>query len=103
MAILDDARMALRVTSLAYDNEITRLINAAKGDLGIAGVVLPSTMDDLCETAILTYVRMHFGSPADYDKLKASYDEQKAQLQMATGYTEWVEEDEEDGESDAEA
>ncbi len=100
MALIDDARMALRITSTAYDNEITRLINAAKGDLGIAGVVLPTTIDELCETAVLTYVRMHFGSPADYDKLKASYDEQKAQLQMATGYTDWG--NEEDGDPDDE-
>jgi hypothetical protein len=39
---------------------------------------------------------MRFGSPPDYDRLKASYDEQKAQLQMSTGYTDW-------GDSDAEA
>lgn len=86
MAILDDARKALRITTDAYDGEITRLIAAGQGDLGIAGVVLPSTLDDLCETAVLTYVRMHFGSPADYDRLKASYDEQKAQLQVASDY-----------------
>ena len=29
---------------------------------------------------------VNFGSPSDYDRMKASYDEQKAQLQMATGY-----------------
>lgn len=91
MAILDDARKALRITSQAYDEEITRLIAAGQGDLGIAGVVLPSPLDDLCETAVLTYVRMRFGltPPPDYDRLKASYDEQKAQLQTATGYTNW--------------
>ena len=100
MAILDDARTALRITSLAYDSELTRLINAAKADLGIAGVVLPSSLDDLCETAVLTYVRVHFGSPADYDKLKASYDEQKAQLQTATGYTDWGDGEPEDDDND---
>ena len=89
MAILDDARKALRITSEAYDSEINRLIAAGQGDLGIAGVVLPSPLDELCETAVLTYVRMRFGSPPDYDRLKASYDEQKAQLQTATGYTNW--------------
>ena len=26
---------------------------------------------------------------SDYDKLKSSYDEQKAQMQMSTGYTDW--------------
>lgn len=39
--------------------------------------------------AIVTFVRMSFGSPEDYERLKASYDEQKAQLQSATGYTNW--------------
>jgi hypothetical protein len=32
---------------------------------------------------------MNFGEPEDYDRLKASYDEQKAQLSTATGYTHW--------------
>ena len=41
----------------------------------------------LIKRAILTYVRMNFGTPPDYDRLKASYDEQKAQMQTATGYT----------------
>ena len=45
--------------------------------------------DSLVNKAILTYVRMSFGAPANYDKLKASYDEQKAQMMMATGYTDW--------------
>lgn len=89
MAILDDAKLALRVTAAAYDSEITSLINAAQQDLGIAGVVLPDELDDICKRAIITYCRVHFGSPADYDRLKAAYDEQKAQLMVATGYTDW--------------
>jgi hypothetical protein len=32
---------------------------------------------------------MSFGLPEDYDRLKRSYDEQKAQLSNATGYTDW--------------
>ena len=46
-------------------------------------------LDPLYVQAVITYARAHFGSPEDYDRLKASYDEQKAQLQMATGYTDW--------------
>ena len=42
--------------------------------------------DPLIVRAICAYVRAHFGSPADYDRLKAAYDENKAQLQTATGY-----------------
>ena len=34
---------------------------------------------------------LNFGEPEDYDRMKKSYDEQKAQLSMATGYTDWGE------------
>lgn len=90
MALLDDAKIALRVTTTYYNGEITDLIESAKLDLGIAGVELPSTLDELCERAIITYVKCHFGIPEDYDRLKRSYDEQKAQLMTATGYTDWL-------------
>lgn len=89
MALLDKAKMAMRITTNAYDAEITDLIEAAKADLGIAGVELPGTLDPICERAIITYCRVQFGSPDDHDRLKASYDEQKAQLATATGYTIW--------------
>ena len=88
MALLDTCTTALRVTTDAYDVEIQAYIDAAKLDLGIAGVdaAIP---DGLVDKAIMTYVRMSFGAPANYDKLKASYDEQKAQMMNATGYTDW--------------
>jgi len=82
-------KLALRITTTDFDSEITNLIAAAKSDLGIAGVSLPSTIDEICTTAIITYVKMHFGEPDNYQLLKASYDEQKAQLATATGYTNW--------------
>ena len=90
--MLEKAKKALRLTTNAYDAEITDLINAAKLDLSIAGVELPAELDALCQRAVLTYVRANFGSPDDYDRLKASYDEQKGQLQVATGYTDWGDE-----------
>ena len=89
MATLDTCKMALRVTTTAYDTEIQAYIDAAMLDMGIAGVEIPQSADALVEKAVLTYVRMSFGSPSDYDRLKASYDEQKAQLMNATGYTNW--------------
>ena len=89
MALLDTCKMALRVTTTSYDTEIQAYIDAAKLDLGIAGVTASTATDSLVDKAILTYVRMSFGAPANYDKLKAAYDEQKAQLMNATGYTDW--------------
>lgn len=89
MALLDNCKMAMRIVTTAYDAEIQQYIDAGKLDLGIAGVEIPQTADALVEKAIMTYVRMSFGAPSNYDKLKASYDEQKAQLMNATGYTDW--------------
>lgn len=88
--MLEKVKMALRITTNAYNDELNDLISAAQIDLGIAGVVLPSTLDAICTRAVITYCKLHFGEPDDYDRLKASYDEQKAQLSMATGYTEWI-------------
>lgn len=86
--MLDDVKLALRITTDQFDDEITMLIQSALLDLGIAGVITTST-DSLIQLAVITYVKMHFGNPENYDRLKKSYDEQKAQLQMATGYTNW--------------
>ena len=88
--MLEKVKLALRITTTAYDSELNGLIAAAQLDLGIAGVTIPETLDDIVELAIITYCKVHFGEPDDYDRLKASYDEQKAQLSMATGYTTWT-------------
>lgn len=88
--MLEKVKMALRITTDAFNDELNDLIDAAKLDLGIAGVVVPQTIDAICTRAVITYCKLHFGEPDDYDRLKTSYDEQKAQLSMATGYTEWI-------------
>lgn len=90
--MLNKVKMALRITTTAYDNELMDLIEAAQLDLGIAGVVVPDQTDAIVSRAIITYCKMNFGLPEDYDRLKASYDEQKAQLSNATGYTNWGDE-----------
>lgn len=103
--MLNETKLALRIKTDIYDGEIARLIEAAVGDLGIvdveaAGVSLTVTAttegetvmdnstitDQLLIRAIITYVRLHFGTPDDYDKLERSYFEQKAQLITASGY-----------------
>ena len=107
--MLNECKLALRVTAAAYEPELCSLMEAGALDLGTAGVVLPGTVaftatgagmqddstltDALVMRAIFTYVRMHFGSPADYDKLAESYELQKALLMHATGYTDYGEDD----------
>ena len=90
--ILNTVRLALRITTEAFDVELTNLINAGMSDLGIAGVNGENVAltDPLTMQAIITYCKMNFGEPDEYDRLKKSYDEQKAQMSMATGWTRWT-------------
>lgn len=85
--LLNATKLAMRLVNTAYDDEISRLIEAACADLGVVGVSADSsTTDPLLMQAIITYVRLHFGTPSDYDKLRQSYDEQKGQLITCAGY-----------------
>lgn len=90
--MLEKVKTALRITTDRYDEELNDLIEAAQLDLGVAGVTIPEEIDALVRKAVVTYCKMSFGLPEDYDRLKRSYDEQKAQLATCTGYTTWTEE-----------
>lgn len=76
--MLEKVKLALRIKTTAFDNEIEDLIAAALADLGIAGVVELEETDPLIIRAVITYCKAHFGEPDEYDRLKAAYDEQKA-------------------------
>jgi len=97
--MLAKVKLAKRIQTTVFDPELLDLIAAAIADIQHAGVkfeytvvatngfVVDYTVDDpLISRAIVTYVVMNFGSPDDYDRLKASYDEQKGQLRESTGY-----------------
>lgn len=88
--MIERVKLALRITTYAFDQEIADLIDAALRDLGVAGVTNDDITDPLIIRAVITYCKCNFGQPDDYDRLKASYDEQKAQMSMATGYTTWT-------------
>lgn len=91
--MLNKVKNALRIANgvTLYDDEINGLISAALLDLYTVGVTaaIPESTDDLVIRAVITYCRCNFGDPDNYDKLKASYDEQKSQLKMTSKYTTW--------------
>lgn len=95
MALLDKVKTACRVSSAAYDEELTDLIGSALADLGItdikAALLVDTDPEPLIRKAVITYCRMNFGYQDEdaYQRLKASYDEQKSQLLMSSDYTEW--------------
>lgn len=97
MALLDKVKVACRVTSTAYDEELNDLICAAFADLGVpdikAELLTGVDIDPLIQRAVITYCKLNFGfvqlEEHQYNRLKESYDEQKAQLLMSSGYTDW--------------
>ena len=91
MTTLQAVKLALRIVTAAFDSELNDLISAALIDLKQAGISNTDQTDPMIRRAIVTFCKLNFGQPDDYDRLKRSYDEQKAQLGMATGYTTWTE------------
>ena len=94
--LLEKVKLALRVTTDAFDTELTWLIDACIADMRIAGISTETIGTEYLQNpmvvmAVTTYCKINFGKidGAEYDRLKASYDEQKKQLSMATGYTDW--------------
>lgn len=98
--MLAKVKLAKRISTTVFDSEILNLIAAAIADIRHAGVAFDAeekrdtegavtdyAIDDpLISRAIVTYCVMNFGSPDDYDRLKASYDEQKGQLRETRAY-----------------
>lgn len=101
MALLDKVKVACRVTSTAYDDELTDLIAAAFADLGIPDIkeelLTETDTDPLIQRAVITYCKLNFGfvqlEEHQYNRLKESYDEQKAQMLMNSTYTDWGDSD----------
>lgn len=97
--MLAKVKLAKRISTTVFDSELLDLIAAAIADLKLIGIEFDVTevktgevvtdytiTDPLISRAIVTYCVMNFGSPDDYDRLKASYDEQKGQLRETSGY-----------------
>lgn len=93
-ALLPKAMTALRTTTRdsGLISEISDLLKAGYRDLeATAGIdmskfFVDGEFDPLLLRAILTYVRLEFGEPSDYERLWKSYWNQKAQLQSCSGY-----------------
>lgn len=91
--MLQAAKQALRISqnNTAFDDEVTGLIDAARADLALSGVLLSKAQDDydpLIKRAVLTYVKSNFGwDNPDSVKLQESYASLKVHLTLSQEYT----------------
>ena len=91
VALIDDVKLELRITSSAFDSEIEGLIEAAKADLKLSGVADEKVKDDgdpLIRRAIIVYCKAHFGfDNPEAERFAKSYDMLKAHLTLSVEYT----------------
>lgn len=89
MALLDDLKKALRISNAEYNTEVQDLINSAKLDLEITGIVAAKILDTdaLIKRAITLYCKTHFGyNNPDADRLSQAYDSLKTHLVLSGDY-----------------
>ncbi len=91
MALLEDVKLALRITSSAFDTEVQDLVEAARQDLILSGVSQNKAQDEndpLIKRAITVYCKAHFGyDNPEAERFQQSYDMLKAHLTLSQEYT----------------
>lgn len=85
--MLQDVKLALREFGNDFDLEILDLIEAAKADLSLSGVVKVEETDTLIKRAVILYCKINFGWANDeYERLMISYNSLKNHLSLSLEY-----------------
>jgi uncharacterized phage protein (predicted DNA packaging) len=88
--MLETVKDALRVSGNDLDTEIQDLIDAAKADLVLSGVIKDKVedTDPLIKRAIIVYCKAHFGYDDMGERFEKSYVSLKQHLTLSAEYTE---------------
>lgn len=85
--MLESIKMALRIKSSAFNDEINDLIEEAKLDLKTSGVIVIDDTDPLIKKAIKTYCKANFGlDNKDSEKYQNAYESIKNKLALCGDY-----------------
>lgn len=92
MALTDDVKVALRVSSNAYDAEVAALVAAALADMRRVGVpdaaLSEKSPDPLARMAVLLFCKARFGYDNDEaPRFEESYRQTVADLANSPTYT----------------
>jgi len=83
--MLDKVKLALRITTTAFDTELILLIGACEADLSLAGINYDETKE-LIQTAVIFYCKANFGENQTSEKWQKAYDNLKSCLMVAKSY-----------------
>ncbi len=96
MIMLEDVKLALRVSNSAFDPEVQDLIDGARLDLiqsGVSPLIVNSSVDvdPLIKRAIVLYAKANYGLDGpNAERFGESYDLLKQHLSLAGDYRELV-------------
>lgn len=86
MTLLDKCKLALRISVNDYDDEVRGLINSAKRDMSVTGIV--DTDDAMYTDAIICFVKANFGfDNPDREGLLERYNRLLNKMSMLDVYT----------------
>ena len=88
--MIEDIKRALRISTNYFDVDIQDLIEAARADLILSGVLATKAVDGdmLIKRAIILYCKSNFGlDNKDSEKYMQSYTSLKIHLTVARDYT----------------
>jgi uncharacterized phage protein (predicted DNA packaging) len=93
--LIDDVKQTLRVSTSTLDTEVNDIIESAKADLILSGILKSKTEEDvidefdsLIKRAIILYVKANFGlDNVDSEKYQRAYDSLKTHLCISQEYT----------------
>jgi len=89
--MLAKVKKYLRITNIAFDDEIQDLIDGALSDLQLSGVVNVVETDSLIIRAVVTYCKANFGwDNPDSEKLQMSYEMLKQHLTLSGEYGAYI-------------
>ena len=89
--MLEIVKLALRITTDAFDDQVQLLIDDCILSMNKLGVTAATaeTNDPQIISAVISYCGWKFGKNDERDTFKRDYDEKLAELKMQTGYTTW--------------
>lgn len=95
MALIDDIKQTLRIKTTALNIEVDDIIESAKADLILSGILASKTepsaedvYDPLIKRAIILYAKANFGlDNTDSTKYEMAYESLKIHLCLSQEYT----------------
>jgi uncharacterized phage protein (predicted DNA packaging) len=86
--LIDRVKLALRISSNDYDEELSELIRAARADLQMCGVKALDDDNPIIAQAIKLYCKAYFGDNDEKNKFLNAYNALKISMSLAGEFRE---------------